>query len=316
MPISVKENTMLDAIDKELLKTVADLEALPKGAYNIRKNGKLLSREVSANINIETNKEGNGIIITIKPGTKGESVHIPVIVSQAGLHDVVYNTFIIGEDSDVTIVAGCGIHCGTSQGQGHEGIHEFRIGKNAAMKYVEKHVALGEGKGRRALNPTTKVFLEKDARAEMELSQIGGVDSAKRLNEATLGPGSTLLITERVMTDGNQTAESRNEISLAGEGSRTNLVSRSVIKDDSSQNFYATLNALAKCFGHIECDAILIGNGRNETLPALKALHPDAELTHEASIGKIADDQLVKLMSLGLGYDEAVNMIIKGFLRK
>jgi len=305
---------MLDAIDKELLKAVADLESLPKGAYNIRRNGKLLGREISANILIETNREGNGIIITIKPSTKGESIHIPVIVSQAGLHDVVYNTFIIGEDSDVTIVAGCGIHCGSSESQGHEGIHEFRIGKNAVMKYVEKHVALGEGKGRRILNPTTRVFLEDNARAEMELSQIGGVDSANRLNEAELGPSSSLIITERVLTDGNQTAVSRNEIILIGHGSKTNLVSRSVIKGDSSQNFYATLEARAKCFGHIECDAIIMDNGRNETIPSLKAFHPDAELTHEASIGKIATDQLVKLMSLGLTYEEAVNWIIKGFL--
>ncbi len=306
---------MLDAIDKELLKTVADLENIPKGAYNIRKNGQLLGREVSANINIETNEEGNGIIITIKPGTKGESVHIPVIVSQAGLNDVVYNTFIIGEDSDVTIVAGCGIHCGTSESEGHEGIHEFRIGKNATMKYVEKHVALGEGKGKRVLNPTTRVFLDNGAQAEMELSQLGGVDTANRVNEATVGQGSSLLITERVMTDGIQTAVSRNEILLVGADSSANMVSRSVIKDDSSQNFYATLEARAKCFGHIECDAIIMGNGRNETIPALKALHPDAELTHEASIGKIANDQLMKLMSLGLTYDEAVNTIIKGFLR-
>jgi Fe-S cluster assembly scaffold protein SufB len=312
----VKENTMLDATDKELLKTIADLEALPKGAYNIRKNGQLLGREVSGNINIETNKDSNGIVITIKPGTKGESVHIPVIVSQAGLNDVVYNTFIIGEDSEVTIIAGCGIHCGTSKSQGHEGIHEFRIGENAAVKYVEKHVALGEGKGQRTLNPTTRVFLAKGARAEMELSQIGGVDSANRLNEATLGPGSTLLITERVMTDGTQKAVSRSEILLSGHECSTNMVSRSVIKDDSSQNFYATLDARAKCLGHIECDAIIMGNGKNETIPALKALHPDAELTHEASIGKIANDQLIKLMSLGLTYDEAVNTIIKGFLKK
>lgn len=306
---------MLDAIDKELLRAVAELESLPKGAYNIRKNGKLLKREVSANINIETNSEGNGIIITVKPGTKGESVHIPVIVSQAGLYDVVYNTFIIGEDSDVTIVAGCGIHCGSKENQGHEGIHEFRIRKNASIKYIEKHVAIGEGKGKRILNPTTKVFLEEGARAEMELSQIGGVDSANRLNEAVLGERSTLIITERVLTDNEQTAISRNEIKLIGNGSRTNLVSRSVIKGNSSQNFYATLEARAKCFGHIECDAIIMDNGKNETIPSLKAFHPDAELTHEASIGKIASEQLIKLMSLGLTNEEAVNWIIKGFLK-
>ncbi len=306
---------MLDAIDKELLKKVAELEGIPKGAYNIRKNGKLLNREVSANIDIETNPQGNGIIITIKPGTKNESVHIPVIVSQAGLNDVVYNNFIIGENSDVTIIAGCGIHCGSSMEQGHEGIHEFRLGRNAKMKHVEKHIAIGNGKGRRSLNPTTRVFLEQDAYAEMELSQIGGVDYAERLNESELGPGSSMLITERVMTEGSQVATSKNEIILNGENSKANMVSRSVIKGDSVQNFYVTLDAKAKCLGHIECDAIIMDNGRNETIPALRANHPDAELTHEASIGKIASDQLMKLMSLGLTYEEAVNRIIQGFLK-
>jgi Fe-S cluster assembly scaffold protein SufB len=305
----------IDNIDKELLKKVAELEGIPKGAYNIRKNGKLLGREVSANINIETNKEANGIIITIKPGTKGESVHIPVIVSQAGLNDVVYNNFIIGEDCDVTIVAGCGIHCGSSESRGHEGIHEFRIGRNSRMKYVEKHVALGPGTGRRMLNPTTKVFLDHGAHAEMELSQLGGVDSAIRLNEATLGTESSISITERVMTDGDQIAVSKNNILLHGDDCRANMVARSVIKGNSQQDFYATLEAKARCFGHIECDAIIMDNGRNETIPSLKAFHPDAELTHEASIGKIANDQLMKLMSLGLSYDEAVSRIIQGFLK-
>lgn len=306
---------MLDAIDKELLKSVAELEGIPKGAYNIRKNGELLGREVSANINIETNAEGNGIIITIKPGTKNESVHIPVIVSRAGLNDVVYNTFIIGEDSDVTIVAGCGIHCGSSKDQGHEGIHEFQVHKNARMKYVEKHIGLGEGNGKRTLNPTTKVYLHEGAYAEMELSQLGGVDKADRLNEAELAKGSSLLVSERVMTDFNQAADSKSEIILLGEDSSSNIISRSVIKGNSVQNFYATIDARAKCFGHIECDAIIMDNGKNETIPALKAKHPDAELTHEASIGKIANDQLMKLMTLGLTYDEAVNKIIKGFLK-
>ncbi|MCF8084663.1 MAG: SufD family Fe-S cluster assembly protein [Deltaproteobacteria bacterium] len=306
---------MLNAIDKELLKGVADLEDIPKGAYNIRKNGELMGREVSANINIETNEAGNGIIITIKPGTQNESVHIPVILSQAGLHDVVYNTFIIGEDSNVTIVAGCGIHCGSSQSEGHSGIHEFRIGKNAQISYVEKHLAIGEGEGKRTLNPTTKIFMEENAHAEMELTQIGGVDEAKRMNEAELGPGCSLLVSEKVLTDGTQNAESKNELILKGEDSRANLVSRSVIRGDSNQDFFVQLTALAKCFGHIECDAIIMDNGTNQTMPALKAEHPGAELTHEASIGKIADDQLIKLMSLGVSYDDAVNKIIQGFLQ-
>ena len=266
---------MLDALDKSLLKTVAELEGLPKGAYNIRKNGKLLSRQVSANIDIETNAEGTGIVVTIKPGTKNESVHIPLILSQAGLYDVVYNSFIIGEDADVTIVAGCGIHCGSSQAEGHAGIHDFQVGKRAKVTYVEKHFATGEGTGRRSLNPTTRVFLDEGAQAQMELTQMGGVDEADRLNEATLGPDSVLLITERVLTDGDQTAVSKNNITLKGASSRVNLISRSVMRGRSRQIFYATLDAQNKCFGHIECDAIIMDEGSNETMPALKAQHPD-----------------------------------------
>jgi len=306
---------MLDVLDKKLLKTVADLEDLPKGAYNIIKNGKLLHRQKSANINIETNAEGTGIIVAIKPGTKNESVHIPVILSQAGLFDVVYNSFIIGEGAEVTIIAGCGIHCGANDPQGHAGIHDFQVGRKARVTYVEKHFAMGEGIGRRTLNPTTKVFLSDGATAEMELTQIGGVDEANRLNEAILGPDSLLLITERVLTDGEQTAVSTNNITLHGANSRANMISRSVMKGNSKQTFYATMEAFNKSFGHIECDAIIMDNGTNETMPSLKAKHPDAELTHEASIGKIASDQLTKLMSLGLTYDQAVNRIIQGFLK-
>ncbi len=306
---------MLDALDKDLLKAVADLEDIPKGAYNIRKNGKLLTRATTANIDIESNAEGTGIVVTIAPGTKDESVHIPVILSQAGLYDVVYNNFIIGDGADVTIVAGCGIHCGTASPEGHAGIHEFRVGKGAKVKYVEKHYATGAGSGRRTLNPTTKVFLAEGAQAEMELTQIGGVDEANRVNEATLEANSLLMIMERVLTEKEQSAVSKNEIRLAGDNSRANMISRSVIKGNSNQNFYATIEALAKCFGHIECDAIIMDNGTNETIPSLKAKHSDAELTHEASIGKIASDQLMKLMSLGLSYDDAVNRIIQGFLK-
>ena len=306
---------MLAGLDKEILKSVADLENTPKGAYSIRKNGATLSREISPNIIIEDNTKGNGIIVTIKPGTVNESVHIPVIVSQAGLHDLVYNTFIIGENSDVTIIAGCGIHCGTSKSEGHEGIHDFQVGKGARVKYVEKHVAIGDGQGERSLNPTTKVFLGENSHVEMELSQLGGVSKANRLNDANLSAGSSLIIKEQVLTDYEQSASSENNIILEGDNSSANMVSRSVIKGNSRQFFYATIEARAKCLGHIECDAIIMDNGINETIPSLKALHPDAELTHEASIGKIANDQLMKLMSLGLTYDVAVNRIIQGFLK-
>ncbi len=306
---------MLDAIDKELLKEVADLEDIPKGAYNIRKNGELLSREVTANIEIVTNDEMHGIDVIVKPGTKNESVHIPVILSQAGLMDVVYNRFIIGEEADVTIIAGCGIHCGSEEPEGHAGVHEFKLEKNARVKYVEKHYASGPGKGKRTLSPTTKVFMEQGSQAEMELTQMGGVDVAKRVNEAVLGPRASLLITERVMTDGEQEAASRNTIILEGTDSRCELISRSVIKGDSNQDFYASIEAQARCYGHLECDAIVMDNGTNETIPALRSFHPDAELTHEAAIGKIANDQLLKLMSMGMEYDQAVNRIIRGFLR-
>ncbi len=306
---------MLDATDKNLLKTVADLEDLPQGAYNIRKDGKLLSRSTTANIDIETSEKQDGITVTIAPGTVNEAVHIPVILGKAGLHDVVYNKFIIGENSDVTIIAGCGIHCGGPEPEGHEGIHEFIVKKGAKIKYIEKHYAGGQGSGKRTLNPTTKVFLEENSKVEMELTQIGGVDEANRVNEAVLAAGSSLLVTERVMTDGNQKAVSRNKIILGGENSRSNMVSRSVIKGKSQQDFYATIVAKAKSFGHIECDAIIMDNGTNKTIPALRAEHPDAELSHEASIGKIAGDQLMKLMSMGMTYDEAVNIIIQGFLR-
>jgi uncharacterized protein len=305
---------MMNALDKELLKTVADLEGLPKGAYNIRKNGQLLAREVSANINIESHPDGTGITVTVKPGTVNESVHIPVILSLAGLYDVVYNKFIIGAESDITIVAGCGIHCGGPEAEGHAGIHEFHVDRGAKVKYVEKHVATGAGKGKRSLNPSTKVFLAEGAHVEMELTQIGGVDEANRVNEATLEEGSMLLITEKVLTDFSQNAVSKTDIILAGDLSRANMIARSVIKGNSQQNFFATIEARAKSFGHVECDAIIMDNGTSDTVPSLKARHPDAELTHEASIGKIASDQLMKLMSLGLSYEEAVNRIIQGFL--
>jgi Fe-S cluster assembly scaffold protein SufB len=305
---------MMNALDKELLKTVADLEGLPKGAYNIRKDGQLLAREVSANINIESHPDGTGITVTVKPGTVNESVHIPVILSLAGLYDVVYNKFLIGAESDITIVAGCGIHCGGPEAEGHAGIHEFHVDRGAKVKYVEKHYATGAGKGKRSLNPSTKVFLAEDAQVEMELTQIGGVDEANRVNEATLEAGSMLLITEKVLTDFSQNAVSKTDIILAGELSRANMIARSVIKGNSQQNFFATIEARAKSFGHVECDAIIMDNGTSDTVPSLKARHPDAELTHEASIGKIASDQLTKLMSLGLSYEEAVNRIIQGFL--
>lgn len=306
---------MLSASDRDLLKAVADLDNLPLGAYSLRKNARVLSSSSTDKVHIEKNENEDGITVTIEPGTTGEFVHVPVILDEGGLHDVVHNTFVVGEDSDVTVIAGCGIQCGGSKPEGHEGTHEIRVKKGARLKYVEKHYAGGSGAGKRTMNPTTRIFVDDNARLEMELTQIGGIDETNRLSESFLGSGSSLLITERVMTTGDQKAASRNEIELAGENSRANMISRSVIKGRSRQNFYATIIAKAKCVGHIECDAIIMEEGTNETIPSLRAEHPDAELSHEASIGKIAGDQLTKLMSMGVTYEDAVNMIIRGFLR-
>jgi len=306
---------MLDAIDKELLKKVASLEKIPKGAYNIRKNGKLLGRQSSANITIETNSRNTGINIIIAPGTKNESLHIPVILADVGMTDTVENNFIIGADSDVTIIAGCGIHCGSKKDETHEGLHEFTINENARMSYIEKHYAFGDGKGKRALNPKTSLTLEKNSHAELILEQISGVDKANRVTEANLNEGASIILKENVLTEGNQETLSKASLLLKGKDSSANLIARSVIKGNSRQDLLVQLDGRNKCYGHIECDAIIFDNGKSEASPALRAEHPDAELTHEASIGKIADDQLMKLMSLGLSYDEAVNWIIQGFLR-
>ncbi len=306
---------MLDAIDRALLKEIADLETLPKGAFNIRKNGQLEARQSTANITIVSSEDGKGIDIHVKPHTKNESVHIPVVLSQGGLFDVVRNRFFIGKGADVLIVAGCGIHCGSDRKEGHAGVHEFHLQADSRIRYVEKHVASGPGAGKRILNPVTRIHLGPRAHAELELVQIGGVDEARRRNIAKLADGASLLIAEKVVTDGYQFAVSDNDIILEGDDARAELISRSVIRGDSRQEFQGSIEAHAPSYGHLECDAIVMDNGTNETVPALRAFHPDAELTHEAAIGKIANDQLTKLMSLGLEYDEAVARIISGFLR-
>lgn len=306
---------MLDAVDRELLKAVAGLEALPRGAYNIRRNGKLLARETTAEIDIETNERGDGIVVTVRPETWNQAVHIPVLLSEAGLYDVVTNDFEIGEGADIVLVAGCGIHCGGERDEGHAGVHGFRLAPGARVRYVEKHYGSGPGRGKRTLNPTTRAVLGEGARLEMELTQIGGVDEAVRVNEAELGAGASLLVAERVLTDAGQKADSRSVVVLSGAGSRAEVVSRAVIRGTSRQSFQAVLEARAPCRGHLACDAIVMDRGTTETVPSLRAFHPEAELTHEAAIGRIADDQLLKLMSLGLDYEEAVRTIIEGFLK-
>lgn len=301
--------------DKELLATIADLHSVPLGAYNIRKDGKLVSRSVSANINIVTKKDKPGIDVFIKDGTVNESVHIPVIVSEAGLKDLVYNDFYVGKDCDVTIVAGCGIACGTSADEGHDGIHSFHIDKNSKVRYVEKHYASGSGSGKRILNPITNIYLDKNSYMKMDTVQISGVTESVRQTDAVLDDGAKLEINEKIMTDESEYAETIFNVDLNGKDSSTHVVSRAVAKNKSHQVFKSVINGNNKCFGHTECDAIIMDEANIVAKPELTAKSVDASLIHEAAIGKIAGDQIIKLQTLGLTEQEAEEEIIKGFLR-
>lgn len=305
----------MDAIQKNLLEQVAELHEVPEGAYNIRANGKSAGRNTTANIDIVTKTDKDGIDIIIKPGTKNESVHIPVVLSQSGLTETVYNDFFIGDDCDVTIVAGCGIHnCGVQNSE-HSGIHSFHVGKNAKMRYVERHYGEGDGQGENIMNPTTIIEMEEGSYVEMETTQIKGVDSTVRTTNAKLGPNSTLIIKEKVMTHGKQLAKSDFTVDLDGEGCHTNVISRSVARGESKQVFLARINGNTKCYGHSECDAIIMDNAVVSAIPEVTANHLDASLVHEAAIGKIAGEQLIKLMTLGLTEKEAEEQIVNGFLK-
>ena len=305
----------IDAVQKRLLQEVADLHEIPEGAYNLRANGESVGRNTTANIDIQTKTEGSGIDIRIKPGTKKESVHIPVVLSESGLKETVYNDFFIGEDCDVLIVAGCGIdNCGTQDSQ-HDGIHRFYVGKNAKVRYVEKHYGSGDGNGKRILNPVTEVYMEEGSSMEMEMVQIKGVDSTCRTTLAELKQDAKLVVRERLMTHGQQTAESIYKVSLNETGSSADVVSRSVARDTSFQKFDACIVGNAACTGHTECDSIIMDSGRILAVPSLEANHIDAQLVHEAAIGKIAGEQLIKLMTLGLTEAEAEEQIINGFLK-
>ena len=305
----------MDAIQMNLLEQVAGLHEVPEGAYNIRANGQAAGRNTTAHIDIVTKKDKPGIDIIIKPGTKNESVHIPVVLSQSGLKDMVYNDFYIGEDCDVTIIAGCGIHNSGDADSQHDGIHSFFVGKNAKVKYVEKHYGEGDGKGSNVMNPTTIVELEEGSYMEMDTVQIKGVDSTKRLTKAKLKDDATLVIKEKIMTHGTQQAETNFEVDLDGENSGTHVVSRSVAKASSHQLFLSKINGNNKCSGHTECDAIIMDNASVSAIPEITANHIDASLIHEAAIGKIAGEQIIKLMTLGLTEAEAEAQIINGFLK-
>ena len=304
----------LDEIQKRLIREVADLHEVPAGAYNFRANGGLAGRNTTANIDITSKENGSGIDIRIKPGTVHESVHIPVVLSESGLKETVYNDFYIGEGSDVVIVAGCGIdNCGMQDSE-HDGIHRFYIGKNAHVKYVEKHYGSGDGRGKRILNPVTEVYMEDGSIMEMEMVQIKGVDSTERTTKAELKKNARLIVRERLMTHGVQRALSVYHVDLQGEGSSADVISRSIARDKSYQKLDLCVIGNAPCKGHTECDSIIMDEAVILAVPSLDARNVDASLVHEAAIGKIAGEQLTKLMTLGLTEQEAEEEIINGFL--
>ena len=305
----------MNAVQLQLLREVADLHGVPEGAYNLRANGKTAHRNTTANIDIQTKTEGSGIDIRIKDGTVSESVHIPVVLSESGLQETVYNDFYIGDNCDVLIVAGCGIdNCGTQDSE-HDGIHRFYIGKNSRIRYVEKHYGSGDGSGKRILNPVTEVYMSEGSTMEMEMAQIKGVDSTHRTTLAELKQGAKLIVRERLMTHGEQHAVSVYKVMLNEDGSSADVVSRSVARDNSYQKLDLCILGNAACSGHTECDSIIMDNGRILAVPSLEANSVDAQLVHEAAIGKIAGEQLVKLMTLGLTEQEAEEQIINGFLK-
>lgn len=305
----------MDKIEKNLLEQVAGLHEVPAGAYNIRSNGKMAGRNTTAHIDIVTKEDKQGIDIIIKPGTKKESVHIPVILSESGYQEMVYNDFYIGEDCDVTIIAGCGIHnCGVDTSK-HDGIHTFYIGKNSNVRYIEKHYGEGDGNGTNIMNPMTVVHCEENAHMEMETTQIKGIDSTNRITKGDLKAGASLEVHEKIMTHGKQYARTEFEVDLNGESCSTNVISRSVARDDSKQEFFSKINGNTACAGHSECDAIIMDRSCVTASPQLTANHIDASLIHEAAIGKIAGEQLIKLMTLGLTEAEAEQQIISGFLK-
>ena len=305
----------MDKLDSGLLESIADLHEVPAGAYNIRKNGEGHSRHSTANIEIVSKTDKPGIDIIVAPGTKNESVHIPVIITESGINDLVYNDFYIGDDADVLIVAGCGIHNSGDEKSQHDGIHTFHIGKNARIKYVEKHYGEGDGKGERILNPVTVVEQDENSVCEMEMVQIKGVDSTVRDSKAYLGAGAKLIVTERLLTHGKQYARSDIDVYLNGEDASAQIISRSVAQDESKQIFHPNAIGNAKCRAHVQCDSIIMDTATVNSIPAITANSADAQIIHEAAIGKINNDQLIKLMTFGMSEEEAEEVIINGFLK-
>lgn len=305
---------VIDQTDAQLLETIADLHGIPEGSFNIRKNGKLLARNSDTDIEIVSKKDKDGIDIIVKPGVKNKSVHIPVLLTVGDFHDTVYNDFYIGEGADVTIIAGCGIHNSTCDAAEHDGIHTFYVAKNAKVRYVERHYASGDGTGKKVFDPVTKIYLKDNAQFTMESTQLGGVTYTNRKTYATVGRRAQLIVKEKILTDNEEKAITDFKIRLNGAGSRADVVSRNVARGKSYQCFRSDLIGKNECFGHVECDGILLEGARIASVPKIDAVSPEASLVHEAAVGKIAGEQLMKLMSLGLTEQEAEDAIIRGYL--
>lgn len=306
---------MLTDIDSALLQKIADLTGKPVGAFNIRKDSGCEARQSTEHIEITPKTDGkSGIDIRIKDGTKGEKCHIPVIISRTGVQEMVYNDFYIGENCDVEIVAGCGIHNSGCDESRHDGVHTFYVGKNSRVRYAEKHYGEGDGTGKNIMNPQTIVYLDEGASIQMDTVQIRGVDSTRRYTKIVCAKESEAVVTERLLTHGTQEATSDMEIVLDGEDSRGRVISRSVAQERSSQLFYPRMVGNARCFGHVQCDSIIMGEAKIRSIPEIAANSTDAQLIHEAAIGRIAGDQLLKLRTLGLTAEEAEETILKGFL--
>lgn len=304
----------MEKLDFDLLKEIALMDSIPTGAYNIRKNGSSAGRFSTESIRIETKTDKPGIDINIKSGTKGETVHIPVIITDTGYTETVYNDFFIGDNCDVTIMAGCGIHnCGDGESR-HDGVHTFYIGKNSVVRYSERHYGDGDGSGERIMNPETIVYVGEGSTIQMDTTQIRGIDSTARKTKIVVGKDGSAIINEKLLTHGKQYAESDMDLVLEGENANGRIISRSVGQDDSKQVFRPCVTGKAQCFGHIRCDSILMGKATISSIPAVAAEHPEANLIHEAAIGRIAGDQLIKLMTLGLTEEEAEEKILEGFL--
>ena len=305
----------MNPVTQDLLRMISDLSGEPIGAYNIREDSQCAGRQSTEQVEIRPKTDQPGIDIRVQPGTRGEKVFIPACITHSDVDDLVYNDFFIGENADVTIVAGCGVHTDGEEDSQHNGIHRFFLGKNAHVLYLEKHIGTGEGSGKRIINPRTYAELGEDASMEMDTVQIKGVDSTKRVTAAVLGARATLVIKEKIMTHGSQSAETDFTVDINGVDAGVNLISRSVAKGESTQVFRSVINGNTRCTGHSECDAIIMDNGRVSAIPELTANNVDAALIHEAAIGKIAGEQIVKLMTLGLEETEAEAKIIEGFLK-